>query len=618
VWHFIFLLLWASSTTAVWGIVTIPGSQELEPGVLAPSFMDLSSLPFNPDPLSREGQLARIQRMLQTGAIEAAISSARELAREHPDYVPASQILASALMAIGAFQEGEAEMKKVVAAHPKDPALLCQLGGVQLLGKAVSRAMETFSKALELNPAYAPAYYGLGIVAEQQKRFDEAVRFYERGIKQSRTPAPIAIQLNLARLYNQRGQFQDTISLLAGKLPQDRSADFGRMMLGMAYLGAGRKSEAEKEIEIVRQTADGDDRLLLWLGAAYRELGRPEQSIQAFDKVSANLDGEALFEKAETFAALGRIEEAQAAYMKSAENGVQPWLATKRVGDLLLAHGRKQEAINAYQEMLGSPGLPLTACDAVGTAFEKAELFPQALAVYLAAAERFPKEPLPLHRLGMLYLALDQPDQAISHLDQVLQIRPGDLAALKLLSRAYQKQGALEKAIKTAEKVAATEPASVADRLLLAGLLEQTGRQQEAVAAYRKVIDLDARHVVALNNLAYLLGQSGHGQEALRYARSAVAFAPKPDAAVLDTLGWILVAQGSIEEAAKVLEQSSSLSPNDPSIRYHLGVAYKRLGKPRQALEQFERAISISTAFPEYTRACKARDQLRAADLSGK
>jgi tetratricopeptide (TPR) repeat protein len=93
-------------------------------------------------------------------------------------------------------------------------------------------------------------------------------------------------------------------------------------------------------------------------------------------------------------------------------------------------------------------------------------------------------------------------------------------------------------------------------------------------------VDAEPANVVALNNLAYLLAsQSGQFDEALKYAQQVKEIAPD-NKGVDDTIGWIMYLKGMYRPAVKYLE-SAAKGEADPLIRYHLGMAYLKLGDKR-------------------------------------
>ena len=65
-----------------------------------------------------------------------------------------------------------------------------------------------------------------------------------------------------------------------------------------------------------------------------------------------------------------------------------------------------------------------------------------------------------------------------------------------------------------------------------------------------------------------------------------------------------------MEIATKALEKAVSLMPDNPSVRYHLALAYKREGKGGKAREQINYALSKKD-FPEAVQARKVLAELK-------
>ena len=63
-------------------------------------------------------------------------------------------------------------------------------------------------------------------------------------------------------------------------------------------------------------------------------------------------------------------------------------------------------------------------------------------------------------------------------------------------------------------------------------------------------------------------------------------------AAALNTEGSQLIRQGKPAEALAKFETAAELTPEDPSIRYNIGLALFRLGRYRAALAPLELSLS--------------------------
>jgi Tfp pilus assembly protein PilF len=64
-----------------------------------------------------------------------------------------------------------------------------------------------------------------------------------------------------------------------------------------------------------------------------------------------------------------------------------------------------------------------------------------------------------------------------------------------------------------------------------------------------------------------------------------------PDTA--DTLAWVYYYRAQYGSARDLLETALKTAPNNPSIHYHLGMAYLKLGDKTNAALHFKKAASL-------------------------
>jgi tetratricopeptide (TPR) repeat protein len=119
---------------------------------------------------------------------------------------------------------------------------------------------------------------------------------------------------------------------------------------------------------------------------------------------------------------------------------------------------------------------------------------------------------------------------------------------------------------------------------------------------YQKSLDIRANNPLAANNLAYLMVQTGDNLDsALSLAQIARrGMAESPNAA--DTLGWVYYQKGSYRSAIDLFEESVKLAekakrPDNPTVHYHLGLAYNKTGEFALAKQHLQRVLKIN---PQY------------------
>ena len=82
------------------------------------------------------------------------------------------------------MEKAEELYKKALELNPIADYVFCNLGNVYLKKDQLKEAEEFYRKAIEVNPNYANAYYGLGILLEEdESRLKEAEELLRKGIE---------------------------------------------------------------------------------------------------------------------------------------------------------------------------------------------------------------------------------------------------------------------------------------------------------------------------------------------------------------------------------------------------------------------------------------------------
>ena len=121
---------------------------------------------------------------------------------------------------------------------------------------------------------------------------------------------------------------------------------------------------------------------------------------------------------------------------------------------------------------------------------------------------------------------------------------------------------------------------------------ERAGRWTEAERDFEAALALNGEQADVLNYLAY--SWTEQGRHLLR-ARSMLelALARAPEAGhIIDSLGWVHYRLGEYGLATRLLEEAASYLPSDSVVNDHLGDAYWRTGRKREARVQWRRALA--------------------------
>ena len=177
--------------------------------------------------------------------------------------------------------------------------------------------------------------------------------------------------------------------------------------------------------------------------------------------------------------------------------------------------------------------------------------------------------------------------------DKVLSIEMVDRYAI----RAYQvrSQAGVSKPVEPLLSFLEERPLDTNVRLYLASAYENMGEVGNSISQYEQVLVNDQDNFIAVNNLAWNYFMSGDAR-AEQFARRAYELRPD-SGAVVDTLGWVLVKKGSLEEGVDLLRSAVSLSDNHPDIRYHLAAALADSGQKQEARTILEDLLESAESF---------------------
>jgi len=127
-------------------------------------------------------------------------------------------------------------------------------------------------------------------------------------------------------------------------------------------------------------------------------------------------------------------------------------------------------------------------------------------------------------------------------------------------------------------------------------LLERQGEFERAVVQYRQALELAPNFVSARNRLGITLNKMGqHGQASAEFRR---VLETHPHLTyVQNNLGFSYYLEGKYELAEATLRDALSRKPNFPRARMNYGVVLGRLGRFREAFEQFSQAVSEADAW---------------------
>jgi tetratricopeptide (TPR) repeat protein len=201
--------------------------------------------------------------------------------------------------------------------------------------------------------------------------------------------------------------------------------------------------------------------------------------------------------------------------------------------------------------------------------------------------------------LGLLLLASGDRKQARAAFEAAKAADPGFARSDLSLAQLDAVEGKWNDAHSRLQALVSANAGNTTARLWLGNIEVLKGNHQAALDHFRRVVESDPGNAQALNNLAYaLLEYANRPEEALEYARRAVERA-QDQPAFADTLGWVLYRMGAYSTAVKHLERAALHKAGDVVSKYHLAMAYAKMGDLKRSRSTLAAALKINPRLPE-------------------
>ncbi len=450
--------------------------------------------------------------------------------------------------ALAALSLGEQELASTHLAHVVElaPNIDNGLLSAGALLKREQNAEHALAASAQLMRMYPESAMALYVHGSVQQRFEQQDAALQTLDQALQLQADSRLALLLkAKILQDLQRTDEALALLRAEIETHPDNIEVRTAYARMLIGQRRFAEAREQYEILLQSQPDNIDLLYRLGMLTLELNQLAQADQYFQQVLRS--GQRSFA---TLFQLGRLAEMQEAYQKA----LQYYLRVTE-GEYRL------EALLREARMLSRLGKP-----------------EQGLAVIerLQAANNDPALDVRLY--------LSQIDIWVAQKDYQ--------AAYTAASEGLRKHN--------------HDPDLLFTRSMLS---EELGNTDEAIADLEYLLEQEPENPDLLNALGYTL--ANHTREYPR-ARGLLeqAMRLKPDnAAITDSMGWVLYKQGQLAEAETYIHKAYTLDP-DPEIAAHYGEILWQQGQHQQARAIWERALQT---HPEHDVLNETLDRLDSA-----
>lgn len=545
--------------------------------------------------------------LLKQKRLEDAIAEAQRVLDKDNRNALAHNILGSAYMARGNYDEGIKELNRATELDPKIVDAHLKKGLFYLSKGLTQEAESDFTTAVKVAPDLLNSRLVLAFYYLRQEKRDKALTTLKAGLTGQKSDAVLYNTMS-AVLFDQKNPAEGVRALQKAQ-QIDPSFLPARFNLATYYATTGDLAHATDEYRTIIRDNPRNVRALLGM-AALAELTGHEREVYGW-YVKAKETGAypgylalaAYLEKQGRHGeAIGILDEA----IRSRPRSPEAYVAK---GQLLLAQRKLKDTLDTYTDLESfapQQGLSLKV-----TALLQANELARALEEARRAVALQPNSAFGYTLTAAVYARQRDYSRAIQELKSGLGSDPDNIEAAMQLGDYLGRSGNTRAALDEYDKILRGKPEYAPAIFAQGMLLETTGNRKGAIHKYRQALEKSENYVPALNNLAFLYADGfGPRHEALRLALTALRLQPG-NAAIIDTYGYALLMNGRKAEARKVLEKAAVLLPGNPSVRYHLALAYQLTGDRTKAAATLQQAMRQGD-FPESGQARKLLAELSA------
>jgi tetratricopeptide (TPR) repeat protein len=524
-----------------------------------------------------------------------------------------------------AFEEnGEMERaleayRKVLNVDPGQSELASRVAGLLIQQDDFPQAIDVLKDAIKANPNNAEPYQQLAFIYTRYlKKTDQAIDYANRAI--ALNPGDVEGYQRLVEIELAAGQDRRAIEALDRALKVRSTDPNFWIRLGKLYVAILFKSDSQPKPDELKKTNE------------------------IFKRAAENAgdDPGILKDVADYYAASQQLKEAIPLYLRVLELQPDDANAREKLATGFVLTNQRDKAVEMLEQIIKEHpekyqpyDLLARVLDEEARSLQRANRIEEAKAKFAKVAANYEQSLLinPNHagtyvRLAELLLgALRDPDRAVKLLGEARRRFPGAPEIVYYLAIAQREAKQSQQAVATFEEALHEAQLEEDDDFVNAkfyfnygAAAEQAGLYNKASDLLRKSIALDPENSAeACNYLGYMFADHNMNlDEAETMIRRALQSEPN-NASYLDSLGWVEFRKGQFDQALDdLLRAAKTAERQDPVVFEHIGDTYLKLNRTREALEAWQKALSLDPKNKNLVDKIQTTKKLIEKDLPAK
>jgi len=465
--------------------------------------------------------------LARTRKISDALIMARAAALFDPDYDEAYTLLGRIYTVTGDRNRAVEAYTRALDLKPGDRELYVFLGSLQASQKLLAEAEKTFRKMIAQFPEEKEGYFYLGRVYVEDQQYDKAIGIFQELLEKRGETAPQA-HVELGGVYAVQKKFPEAEIHFREAVKLDPFNINARLSLGQVLASQKKYDEAYQVFEELSKLAPSN------------------VSIQI--KMALILAQQKNFDKATEM--LGKILQTKPGWDQ----------VRFQLGRILREQGRVEEAEKEFSQI-----------------HKGQDTFVNSRVM-----------------LAIMFLRTKDLGKALRYISEAIDPDTKDMDILHIKGSILEELYRYDEALKIYQRALEAEPKNSRVRYSLGNVFEKSGRRSKGLQEMERILAETPDDASAMNFIGYTMVVSGQDVEkAEKLIRRALELKPD-DGYVLDSLAWVLFKTGKADESLVLLEKASQKVSSDPIVAEHLGDVLLMKQRKQEALDAYRRSVTIN------------------------
>ena len=448
-------------------------------------------------------------------------------------------------------------LEECLKEEPDDISILSELGKVYVGSGNDEKALEYYSRVLELDNKNFTAIDNIGSIYRRLGRYQDSVDILNKAFEIQEDS--IATYYNLGQTYKSMERYDDAIKCFEHVLEKAPNDVLAHNHLGCIY---ALQNNHEKALELFNKALriDANHPIIHFNSAAsYEALNRFEEAEKAYEEALRRKPGwtEAMLSLARLHHICGHNDQAEDILRQAINLSYKDSDLHATLGDLLLHKEKYPEANDEFDKALEFDHDNLKAISGKITALEK----------------------------------LDKKEDAYDLLLQMEQMRPDDVNLTLQCAQFLMNMEKYNDASKRLRKILDIDPNNADALALLGEYLLINGEDTKALHCFEKAIKLKPENIKYRFDAARHLYKRGNFEAAELEMRYYLASMPE-DCEAWIYLGGIYGELAEIENAVKVFKKAQSLDKDNPALMSAVTRLHKQFPEDESVTQLFESILN--------------------------